>query len=77
MKKVVFYIAATAGIALAILALGLFGYIEEGAPLWPNMLWVMAAGAASWASLLVAQSIAIAEGMLLEWEDGDDGEGGI
>ena len=72
MKKVIFYILATTGITLAILGLGLMGGIDAGAPLWPNMLWVMAAGAASWAALFVAQGIAIAEGMFLDIEEDDD-----
>ena len=73
MKKVIFHICATTGITMAILGLGLMGGIDAGAPLWPNMLWVMVAGAASWAALFVAQGIAIAEGMFLDLEDDDDG----
>ena len=69
MKKVLFHIFATASITMAILALGLIGGIDAGEPLWPNMLWVMAAGAASWAALFVAQGIAIAEGMFMDLED--------
>ena len=71
MRKVIFYILATAGIMLAILGFGLIGGIDAGAPLWPNMLWVMAAGAASWAAFFIAQSMAIAEGMFIDLEDDD------
>lgn len=77
MKKVIFYITATAAMALFTLALLLLAAVDAGAPIFQTYMVIIPLAVASFWLFFIAQGIAIAEGMFYDMEGEDDGDRGI
>lgn len=77
MKRVIFYIVATAAMALFVLAMVLLAAVDAGAPIFKTYMAIIPLAVASFGLFFIAQGIAIAEGMFEGLEAEDDGESGI
>lgn len=72
MKKAAFYIVATAGLALMVLAHVLLAAVDAGAPILQSYMAIIPLSAAAFGLMYIAAQIAMETGMFFDLGDEDD-----